>query len=150
MRACASAAIVAIASLLRSPHVQGHGPIRTPVSHGRAVVVSAPRLILSAVEFIALIALMMALTAMSIDLMLPALPAIGAALGVSDPNARQIVIISYVAGFALGQLGHGRLLVFMGALFFLFGLVAPNFNALAMEPQGHNAGLASAKLKIDF
>jgi DHA1 family bicyclomycin/chloramphenicol resistance-like MFS transporter len=35
-------------------------------------------------------------------------------------------------------------LVFMGALFFLFGLVAPNFNALAMEPQGHNAGLASS------
>ena len=35
-------------------------------------------------------------------------------------------------------------LAFMGALFFLFGLVAPNFNALAMEPQGHNAGLASS------
>ena len=35
-------------------------------------------------------------------------------------------------------------LVFMGALFFLFGLVAPNFNALAMEPQGHNAGTASS------
>jgi MFS transporter, DHA1 family, multidrug resistance protein len=59
-----------------------------------AVAVSAPRLSLSPVEFIALIALMMALTAMSIDLMLPALPAIGAAMGVADANDRQIVIIS--------------------------------------------------------
>ncbi len=32
----------------------------------------------------------------------------------------------------------------MAALFFLFGLIAPNFNALAMEPQGHNAGMASS------
>ncbi len=35
-------------------------------------------------------------------------------------------------------------IVMMGALFFLFGLVAPNFNALAMEPQGDNAGMASS------
>jgi DHA1 family bicyclomycin/chloramphenicol resistance-like MFS transporter len=28
--------------------------------------------------------------------------------------------------------------------FFLFGLIAPNFNAIAMEPQGHNAGMASS------
>ncbi len=34
--------------------------------------------------------------------------------------------------------------VLMGALFFQFGLIAPNFNALAMEPQGHNAGMASS------
>ena len=32
----------------------------------------------------------------------------------------------------------------MAALFFLFGLVASNFNALAMEPQGDNAGMASS------
>ncbi len=64
---------------------------------------------LSQVEFIALIALMMALTALSIDMMLPALPAIGEALGVTDPNDRQIVIISYVAGFSVGQLAYGRL-----------------------------------------
>jgi len=74
-----------------------------------ALAVPAPRLLLSPVEFITLIALMMALTAMSIDLMLPALPAIGEAFGVGDPNDRQIVIISYVLGFSLGQLGYGRL-----------------------------------------
>ena len=32
----------------------------------------------------------------------------------------------------------------MAPLFFLFGLIAPNFNALAMEPQGDNAGMASS------
>lgn len=79
--------------------------------HSAAVPIpgSAPRLLLSPVEFIALIALMMALTALSIDIMLPALPAIGAAMGVADPNNRQIIIISYVLGFSAGQLGYGRL-----------------------------------------
>ncbi len=69
----------------------------------------APHLGLPYVEFIALIAMMMALTAFSIDLMLPALPMIGAAMGVSDPNDRQIIIISYVLGFSVGQLAYGRL-----------------------------------------
>jgi MFS transporter, DHA1 family, multidrug resistance protein len=32
----------------------------------------------------------------------------------------------------------------VGAAFFLFGLIAPNFNALAMEPQGDHAGMASS------
>jgi len=79
--------------------------------HSAAVPIpgSAPRHLLSPVEFIALIALMMALTALSIDIMLPALPAIGAAMGVADPNNRQIIIISYVLGFSAGQLGYGRL-----------------------------------------
>lgn len=64
---------------------------------------------MSTAEFIGLVAMMMALTALSIDLMLPALPAIGEALGVADANNRQIVIISYMAGFAAGQLVYGRL-----------------------------------------
>ena len=64
---------------------------------------------LSYVEFIGLVAMMMALTALAIDIMLPALPMIGAAMGVSDPNDRQIIIISYVLGFSVGQLAYGRL-----------------------------------------
>ena len=39
------------------------------------------------------------------------------------------------------------LLAFIGLmvpLFYLFGLIAPNFNAMAMEPQGDNAGMASS------
>ena len=64
---------------------------------------------MSTAEFIGLVAMMMALTALSIDIMLPALPAIGEALGVADANDRQIVIISYMLGFAVGQLVYGRL-----------------------------------------
>lgn len=69
----------------------------------------AQRAGLSFVEFVALTAAMMALTALSIDIMLPALPAIGAALGVTAENDRQLVVIAYMAGFAVGQLFYGPL-----------------------------------------
>ena len=57
---------------------------------------------LSFVEFVALIALLMAVTALSIDVMLPALPQIGRALGVESENHRQLVISVYFIGFATG------------------------------------------------
>ncbi|UYY57728.1 multidrug effflux MFS transporter [Sphingomonas sp. S2-65] len=60
-------------------------------------------------EFVALIASMMALTALGIDSMLPALPAIGDTLGVAEPNHRQFIITSYLIGFAVAQLGYGPL-----------------------------------------
>lgn len=60
-------------------------------------------------EFVALIASMMALTALGIDAMLPALPAIGDALGVAEPNHRQYIITAYLIGFAVAQLGYGPL-----------------------------------------
>lgn len=58
-------------------------------------------------EFIGLMALLMAMTALSIDIMLPALPEIGAALGVTTANDRQLVISSYFLGLAGGQLFWG-------------------------------------------
>ncbi|AGK59511.1 Bcr/CflA subfamily drug resistance transporter [Hyphomicrobium denitrificans 1NES1] len=64
---------------------------------------------LSFVEFVVLTAAMMALTAISIDIMLPALPQIGAALGVTSANDRQLVVILYMAGFAAGQFFFGPL-----------------------------------------
>lgn len=67
------------------------------------------RLTLPFAEFVALIAVMMALTALSIDIMLPALPELGAALGVSSENDRQLVVIVYVVGFSLGQIIYGPL-----------------------------------------
>ncbi|HEX8301720.1 multidrug effflux MFS transporter [Sphingomonas sp.] len=60
-------------------------------------------------EFVSLIAAMMALTALGIDSMLPALPAIGEALGVSEPNDRQYVITAFLLGFAFAQLAYGPL-----------------------------------------
>lgn len=64
---------------------------------------------LSFVEFVALTAALMALTAISIDIMLPALPQIGLALGVTSENDRQMVVILYMAGFAAGQIVFGPL-----------------------------------------
>ncbi|MCR9219179.1 MAG: multidrug effflux MFS transporter [Alphaproteobacteria bacterium] len=59
--------------------------------------------------FVALIAALMALNALAIDVMLPGLPAIGAAFALSDPNQAQTVISAYLAGFGIGQLLTGVL-----------------------------------------
>ncbi len=53
--------------------------------------------------------LMMSLTALSIDAMLPALPQIGSDLNVQNPNSRQLVISIIFLGLALGQLFFGPL-----------------------------------------
>ncbi len=58
-------------------------------------------------EFVALIAALMALTALGIDSMLPALPAIAADLGVTTENERQFVITAFMIGFAVAMLVYG-------------------------------------------
>lgn len=60
-------------------------------------------------EFVALMAALMASNALAIDAMLPALPAIGEALGVEEENRRQFVISSYLLGFGAAQLAYGPL-----------------------------------------
>jgi len=59
-------------------------------------------------ELIAIVGMMMALNALSIDILLPALTEIGQELGAYG-NDRQLVITSYVFGFGLAQLGFGPL-----------------------------------------
>jgi MFS transporter, DHA1 family, multidrug resistance protein len=73
-------------------------------------------------EFVALAAAAMAMIAMSIDLMLPALPEIGESLGVANPNHRQWIIGIFLLGLSLGSLisgtlsdAYGRRRVLMGA-----------------------------------
>jgi DHA1 family bicyclomycin/chloramphenicol resistance-like MFS transporter len=60
-------------------------------------------------EFVLLIAALMASNALGIDSMLPALPAIGEALGVGEENKRQLVITFYMLGFGVAQLAYGPL-----------------------------------------
>ncbi|GAA0650404.1 multidrug effflux MFS transporter [Brevundimonas lenta] len=60
-------------------------------------------------EFVCLIAMFMALNALAIDSMLPALPDIGAALGVVSDNSRQWVITAYLLGFGAAQIVYGPL-----------------------------------------
>ena len=60
-------------------------------------------------ETVALLAGLMALNAFAIDAMIPALPAIGDELGVSDHNRRQLVVVAYFFGFGSTQLIWGPL-----------------------------------------
>lgn len=60
-------------------------------------------------EMTALLAGLMALNAMAIDAMIPALPAIGTELNVHDDNQRQLVVIFYMFGFGSTQLLWGPL-----------------------------------------
>jgi DHA1 family bicyclomycin/chloramphenicol resistance-like MFS transporter len=59
------------------------------------------------VEFIGMMAALMALNALAIDIMLPGLQEIGASLGVTNENHRQYVISSYLLGFGIAQLAYG-------------------------------------------
>ncbi|MBL4625832.1 MAG: multidrug effflux MFS transporter [Flavobacteriales bacterium] len=60
-------------------------------------------------EFVALMAMMMSLTALSIDAMLPALTEIGLELGVTRANDNQLIISTLFLGLAIGQLIYGPL-----------------------------------------
>lgn len=60
-------------------------------------------------EFIALVAALIAINAFAIDIMLPGLQDIGASLGETDENRRQLVIPAYMLGFGGLQLVFGPL-----------------------------------------
>ena len=78
-----------------------------PLSHISDEI--ATRLPLSFREFIGLMALLMSMTAMSIDILLPALPEIGASLGVGDVGNLPLVVTVFMLGMAIGQLVWGPL-----------------------------------------
>ena len=78
-------------------------------AHAPAADRSSPHPGLGFREFVALVAGLMALNALSVDVMLPGLPAIDAALGVADDNDRQLVLSVYLVGFAAAQLVWGPL-----------------------------------------
>lgn len=89
----------------------------------------------SFVEFVVLISLMMALTAVSIDSMLPALPHIGSDLQVQNANSRQLIISMIFFGLAIGQLFFGPLsdssgrkpAIYGGLLLYMFGALLSMF-----------------------
>lgn len=64
---------------------------------------------LSQGEFVALIAALFAVVALSIDAMLPALPSIAETLSPDVPNRAQLVVTSFVFGMGLGTLFMGPL-----------------------------------------
>ncbi|MEY4671766.1 MAG: hypothetical protein RLZZ415_1645 [Pseudomonadota bacterium] len=60
-------------------------------------------------EFVALMAMIMALQALCIDSMLPALGIIARDMGISDPNERQLVVGVYLIASGIGALFPGAL-----------------------------------------
>ncbi|MBC7675994.1 MAG: multidrug effflux MFS transporter [Rhodoferax sp.] len=62
---------------------------------------------LGRVEFIALQAMLMAITAFAIDAMLPALPDIAQQLSPGNPNRAQLIVTSFVLGMGIGTLFAG-------------------------------------------
>jgi MFS transporter, DHA1 family, multidrug resistance protein len=96
----------------------------------------------SRVEFIILVAGLMALNALAIDVMLPALPYMGEALGIANENERQLVVGFYMFGFGIAQLAYGPLTdrfgrrapLFIGLVIYLIcafaATFAPNFGVL--------------------
>ena len=64
---------------------------------------------ISQTEFVAIMAMLFATIAISIDAMLPALPDIAAALTPDAPNNAQLVVTSFVFGMGLGTLFAGPL-----------------------------------------
>lgn len=77
------------------------------------MTVAAPDMVrrqaLPQVEFIALLAMLMATVAFSIDAMLPALPEIGQTLSPDNLNNAQLIITSFVLGMGFGTLFAGPL-----------------------------------------
>ncbi|MQW90571.1 multidrug effflux MFS transporter [Sinorhizobium saheli] len=80
---------------------------------------------LTKVRFIALMAMLMSINALSIDIMLPGLQEIGASLGVADENHRQYVLSAYLIGMGSAQL-------FFGPVSDRFGRKAPLLGGLAL------------------
>ncbi len=60
-------------------------------------------------EFVALMASLMSIVALSIDALLPALPEISSTLGVTNPNDNQLLITMIFLGLGFGQLLFGPL-----------------------------------------
>jgi DHA1 family bicyclomycin/chloramphenicol resistance-like MFS transporter len=90
---------------------------------------------LSRPEFIGLLAGLMALNAIAIDVMLPALPYMGEALGVTNENERQLVVSAYMIGFGAAQLAFGpitdrfgrRAPLFVGMAIYVLCAIAATF-----------------------
>jgi MFS transporter, DHA1 family, multidrug resistance protein len=61
------------------------------------------------VEFVSMVALLMALNAMAIDIILPALQEMGESLSVIAANARQLPLTAYIVFFGFSQIVYGPL-----------------------------------------
>ena len=109
-------------------------------------------------EFVPLVALLMSLVALSIDAMLPALPAIGDELGVPRRNDVQFVVTVLFLGLGLGQVVFGPLsdrigrkpAVHAGLVLFMAGclmsIFAPTFEVMIAGRLLQGIGVAGPRI----
>jgi MFS transporter, DHA1 family, multidrug resistance protein len=95
-------------------------------------------------EFVVIVAAIMALNPLAMDMMLPALPEIGAAFGIDNANHLQWVLSTFLLGFGIGQFligplsdRYGRRPVLIGgmvvyAIASALAIMAPSFHALLL------------------
>ena len=82
-------------------------------------------------ELVTMVACLMALNAAAIDIFIPSLQEMGAALGVDDANQRQFVITAYILGFGGAQILYGTLsdrfgrrpILFFGLAVYILSLI---------------------------
>ncbi|GJD62908.1 Bicyclomycin resistance protein [Methylobacterium frigidaeris] len=110
------------------------------------------------VEFVALMALMMGLTAVTIDSFLPAFPAIQHDFAVQDPNRLQLLVYVYMLGFGTAQLLYGpvsdgigrRPALIVGIGIYLAGsvlaMLAPSFEVLLLARAIQGIGGAAGRV----
>jgi MFS transporter, DHA1 family, multidrug resistance protein len=118
----------------------------------------APARSLSVPELVAMVAALSALNALSIDIMLPALPLMGADFGLTTDNDRQLIVIAYVALFGTSQLVYGPLADAFGrrsVLIYALGIyvlgsvlcvVAPSFELFLAARLMQGVGAAATRV----
>ena len=87
-------------------------------------------------EFIALVAMLTALVAMSIDAMLPAVGIMATELHAANPNDRQLVVLAFFGGMMIGTLIFGPIsdsvgrkpAIYAGLVFYILGAVVCMFS----------------------
>jgi DHA1 family bicyclomycin/chloramphenicol resistance-like MFS transporter len=111
-------------------------------------------------EFVLLISGVMMLVAFAIDSMLPALPSIGASLGMGDESRYPLVISSFLLGFGISQLFVGTLSdrygrrglmlwsVFGFAVTSLAASLAPSFEILLIARMAQGFTCAGARVIV--
>lgn len=125
--------------------------MRAPQRHASGLAISRA-------EFIALAAALMAMNALAIDIMLPAMQQIGAALAVENENERQFIITAYLLGFGAAQLFFGPvsdrfgrraplvagIAVYVGAS--ILAALAPSFSAMLALRALQGVGAAATRV----
>ncbi|HEX2366746.1 MAG TPA: multidrug effflux MFS transporter [Bradyrhizobium sp.] len=109
-------------------------------------------------EFVVVIASIMALNPLAMDMMLPALPNIRSAFGISDANLPQMVLSTFLIGFGVGQFlmgplsdRFGRRPVLIGGMVLygvasLLAIAAPSFELLLLARALQGFGTSATRV----